>query len=299
MARLARELRPSRLVNTTDAAPLFRFVQLEVPWALGPADGRYVLRGHAGEPAYILVLRTLGASQRRLLGRRGRARPAPPSPEPAPVTTARATLIAARPLNEPGERWLAGADLDAEADRAIEVLNAVLHAHRIAAADPAVRPVARAQALVVRVGVGVGEQVADGRWARAVEVAPPRARSHRESVLRPQERLAAILGARDVVLACEDLTLRARADADAGRWREAAFQLRVALEAAIAELQPWSGQGDLDARIEALREQRTSVGQIANTALEGGLQEPQIGQVGAVLEQIEAALRARTQLGLR
>lgn len=258
-----------------------------------------MLRGHAGEPAYILVLRTLGAPQRRLLGRRRGARPAAPAPGPAPVTTTRATLIAARPLSEPGERWLASADLGAEADRAIDVLNTVLHAHRIAAADPAVRPVVRAQALVVRVGVGGGEQVADGRWARAVEVAPARARGHRETVLRPQERLAAILGARDVVLACEDLTLRARADADAGRWREAAFQLRVAIEAAIAELQPWSGQGDMDERIAALREQRTSVGQVANAALEGGLQEPQLAQVQAVLEQIEAALRARTQLGLR
>ena len=61
-------------------------------------------------------------------------------------------------------------------------------------------------------------------------------------MLRPQERLAAILGGRDVALACEELALRARLDADAGRWREAAFQLRVALEAAIAELGPWPGR---------------------------------------------------------
>ncbi|HVP03173.1 MAG TPA: hypothetical protein VMT10_11430 [Solirubrobacteraceae bacterium] len=281
----------------TDTEALFRFVQLELPWALGPADGRYVVRGHAGEPAFILVLRTLGAPQRRLLGRR-RTRAAAPEPPPAPVLTARATLVAARPLEGPGERWLAGADLEVEADRAVGVLNAVLHAHRIAAADPSVRPVTRAQALVVRVGVGAGEQVADGRWARAVEVPPARARGRRESVLRPQERLAAILGARDVALACEDLALRAREDADAGRWREAAFQLRVALEAAIAELQPWSGQGDLEARIAALREQRQAVGRIANAALEGGLDDEQIARADAVLGQVEAALRARTQVAM-
>jgi hypothetical protein len=269
-----------------------------VPWALGPADGRYVLRGHAGEPSHVLVLRTLGAPQRRLLAR-PRARPAAPSPAPAPVTTTRATLIAAAPLVESAERWLAGADVQAEADRAIEIVNAVLHVHRIAATDPAVRPVARAQALVVRVGVGAGEQVADGRWARAVEVPAPRARGRRESVLRPQERLAAVLGTRDVVLACEDLTLRARADADAGRWRECAFQLRVALEAALAELQPWSGQGDLDARSAALRERRAGLGAIANAALQGGLDEPQIAELQTLLEQLEAALRARTQVALR
>ena len=92
-------------------------------------------------------------------------------------------------------------------------------------------------------------------------------------MLRPQERLAAILGGRDVALACEELTLRARLDADAGRWREAAFQLRVALEATIAELGPWSGQGDIAERIAELTELREAVGGAANAALEGGLDD--------------------------
>lgn len=282
------------------ATPFFRFVQLEVPWALGPADGRYIIRGHAGEPAHILVLRTLGAPQRRLLKRRGRrATPVEPTAAPTPVSTGRATLIGAKALEEPGERWLAAADLQAEADGAIAVLNAVLQAHRISAADPSAHGVTREQALVVRVGIGIGEQVADGRWTSAMQVPPRTTGLRRGSALRPQERLAAILGGRDVALACEELTLRARHDADAGRWREAAFQLRVALEAAIAELQPWAGQGDLDQRIGELRDQRAQIGAAANSALEGGLDQAQIGALSETLAQIEAALRARTQLGLR
>ena len=43
----------------------FAFVQFEFPWALGAGDGRYVLRGHAGVPAHVLVLNTLGALERR------------------------------------------------------------------------------------------------------------------------------------------------------------------------------------------------------------------------------------------
>ena len=128
---------------------------------------------------------------------------------------------------------------------------------------------------MVRVGYGAGEQVADGRWAdgRRGARAATRSAVERSGVLRPQERLAAILGGRDVALACEELTLRARLDADAGRWREAAFQLRVALEAAIAELGPWSGQGDVAKRIAELRELRGAVGDAANAALEGGLDD--------------------------
>ena len=61
-----------------------------------------------------------------------------------------------------------------------------------------------------------------------------------------------MLAGRDVALACEELTLRARADADAGRWRDCAFQLRAAYDAALAELLPWSGQADIDERLAEL-----------------------------------------------
>ena len=46
--------------------------------------------------------------------------------------------------------------------------------------------------------------------------------------LRPTERVAGVLAGRESVAACELLLLRARADLDAGRAREAAMQLRTA-----------------------------------------------------------------------
>ena len=286
------------------APALFAFVQVEVPWILGPADGRYIVRGHAGEPEYVLVIGTLGAPVRRGALRRRRAtrpRPVAPSAAPATAIATRATLIGARPLEEPGEQWLRHADLQAEADRGIAALNRVLHAQRIAAADPALAPLTRERALAVRVGVGAGEQVADGRWASAVLVPAPAAggRGSRVAGLRPTERLAAMLANRDVALACEELTLRARADADAGRWRDCAFQLRAAYEAALAELLPWSGQSDIDERLAELAELQPAVAGAAEAAREGGVDEDRIAELSQALARLEAALRARTntQLG--
>ena len=285
------------------APALFTFVQVEVPWILGPADGRYVVRGHAGEPEYVLVIRTLAAPVRRgPIGRRRTRRPQPvaPSSAPATATASRATLIGARPLSEPGERWLRAADLGTEADRAIAVLNRVLHAQRVATGDPTVAPLTRASALAVRVGVGAGEQVAEGRWAEAALVPPPTTgRTTRSAGLRPTERLSAILSGRDVALACEELTLRARADADAGRWRDCALQLGAALPAALAELVPWSGQTDIDERLAELAQLRAPVDEAADAALQGGLSDAQIAAVTGALNRLEAALRARTnaQLG--
>lgn len=179
-------------------------------------------------------------------------------------------------------------------------LNGVLYAHRIAGADPFAREVSRAQAIAVRVGIGEGEQIAHGRLSEARELPAYRAaKVRRDAALRPQERLAAILGGRDAALACEELTLRARLDVDRERWREAAFQLRVALEAALAELAPWVDRAPgLPERLDALRDQRGPVGSAANAALQGGLSEEDIADVQHALGLIEAALRARTAMGI-
>jgi hypothetical protein len=283
----------------------FRFVQFEFPWALGPEAGRHTIREQLGEPpAHVLVVELLGAPQRRLLGRRRRSRPAdaPPEPAPEPVLTSRATLVDTAALDgyEAAAAWLAGADLAAVADDAIARLNRVLHAHRIAVADPYAREVGRAQALVVRVGFGNGDRVAYGRWDRARELPRPApgGRRVKTAALRPQERLAGLLAARDVALACEELTLRVRSDAEAARWREAALGLGIAFEAALAELEPWREISGLPERLAALREQRDAVRAVGDAALQGGLQDGQIELVRHVLGRIEAALRARTAGGI-
>jgi hypothetical protein len=276
-------------------------VQLELPWELGPADGRYVLRGHAGQAEHVLVLQTVSALPRRSRLSRRRARRADPEPEAATVPVTRATLIHALPLAgaDAAAAWLETADLMGEVRAAVSVLNGVLHAERIVRADPFVREIAPEQALAIRVGVGVGEAVAEGQWDDARALPPlSAARPRRTRALRPQERFAALLAGRDVALAAEELTLRARLDLDRGRTREAALQLRVALEAALAELQAWSHHEELAERLAELRDERGAVGAAANSALQGGLDAEQAADVARVVQRLEAALAARVAGGL-
>ena len=254
-----------------------------------------MIRGHAGEPTHVLVVATLGAERRRR--RRGRsARRASAEPAPTAVAVGRATLIDARPLVNGSAAEVKGADFEAEALAGLAVINSVLQRQRIASADPNAHGIAPSQALVIRVGIGAGEEVASGRWSSAVEVTIGGGRRKREAILSPQERLAAVLSGRDVILACEELALRARADINAGRWREAALQLESALTAAIAELASWAGQGDIDERIELLVSAAGSTTDAAQTALIGGLSAEQIAALEQSLERLEAALRARTAI---
>ena len=276
----------------------FPFVQFELALPLGPADGRYLRRSPGGgDPQWVIVLRTLGARERRRFrGRRPRA--VEEAGEADAVPTSRATLIHAEPLpgDEEAESWLDGLRRDADArenevEAALAELNAVLRAHRAAAADPYAREVARWQANAVRVGYGSGEQVAEGRFTAAYEVPEARGRVRRAETLAPQERLAAILGGSDRVLVAEELVLRARLDLDAGRPREAALQARVALEALLAELP--EGSADVAGHREA-------VGEAANAALGG---DPPDELVDSVREAVRAMHRAlvaaarRTQAG--
>lgn len=247
----------------------------------------------------MIVLGTLGAPQRVRMFRR--PRPAPVTEAGAePVPTARATLIAAKPFESPdvAEAWLEGlrADEDrmtAEVDSGVADLNTLLRAHRVAALDPYAREVSAAGALIVRVGYGSGDQVADGRFSAAYELPREgggevrRGAARRRAALAPQERLAAILSGRDRVLAGEELLLRARADLDARRPREAALQARVALEALIAELgRDGHDTGDLSAR-------RSAIGAAANAALEGDPAAEHADAVAAAVDAMDRALRHR------
>jgi hypothetical protein len=287
----------------SDGSRTFRFVQFEFPWELGPTPGRYGIREQTGElPNQVFVLTTLGAPERRRLLARRRPREAAPRPDPEPVTTSRATLVDAAALRttQAAEDWLNGTDLEVVADEAIARLNRVLHAQRVAAADPYAREVGREQALVTRVGFGEGEDVSEGRWTRAIELPrpDPRRRGRGQAALRPQERLAAVLGGRDVALACEELALRSRGDLDAGREREAALQLRAATDAALAELAPWGEKPLLTPRLDAVRELHDDVVAVAEAALRSGLDDDQVAVLHEAQRRLEAAVRARIAGGL-
>lgn len=279
------------------AGRIFSFVQFEFPWALGPGTGRYVVRmGQGEEPSAVVVIAAQGAEQKRFMRRR-RPSSAAPEPGPAPVLTSKVTLIAAEPLagEDAGKAWLseASGDPDDRLEAALVQINSVIRVHRAAAADPYAREVSREQALVSRLGFGGGDQVADGRWTAAVEVPFEERRSKRSAALHPQGRLAAVLGGRDRVLACEELILRARLDVDSHHLREAALQLRVAIEAALTELDPQQA-ADMPARLDELRGSRAAVGAAANEAVGGELSAESAQTVERVLSRVEAALRARS-----
>jgi hypothetical protein len=298
---------------------LYVFIQFEFPWTLGPPDGRYLMRdGPDAEPERVIVLGTLGAA--RLAGgpARGANRPGgalrerlggrpatrATTPEPAPVPTARATIVDPVPLSAESQAraWLEDLDREREIEAAATALNRVLHAHRISAADTGVHDVAPAQALVIRAGWGEGEQVADGTWLHARELrpgGPPRRsgrRRDRSAALRPQERLAALLGGRARMLVCEELVLRARLDLDNARLAHAAIQLDAAYAAALAELGA-EQRPDLALRLDELRALQPQVGEQASAVLEGRTGELDEETLEHALGRLEAALRARTAPG--
>jgi hypothetical protein len=244
----------------------------------------------------VIVFATLGAlERRRLASLRKPQRDAPPEPDPTPVATGRATVIdVGEPLTDAGQAraWLGGAG-ESELTQGLAVLNRALHAFRLVTADPYLHTVSRRQALVARVGFGVGEQVADGLWTDARELRLADGRPRRVKVLHPQARLAAVLGARERPLACEELALRARQDLDHGREREASLQLLVALDAALAELARDPTAVALKERLAELREQREPVAVAAQSALSGPLSVTERDAVTFALGRIESALRAR------
>ncbi len=186
------------------------------------------------------MLGTLGAPERHWL--RDRRPREVDSVAPEPVPTSRAGVVRPESFEtaEAAAEWLDelrrdAAARDAELARALAILNRALRAQRAAAADPYVGDVSAGRALVVRLGYGSGAALADGRFGEALELPRAGMRRVKRSMEAPEERFAALLGGHEAPLAAEELVLRARADLDAGRAREAALQARVAVEALIAE----------------------------------------------------------------
>ena len=282
-------------------------MQFDFAGAVPLADGRYLARAEgAGEEESVLVLQRIGAppARSRRRGRNGRA-----EEDAAPVALTRATAIRAfAPFEDAEEaaRWL---DEACEAEDTVEVLagegiallNRALHAQAVAAANPTARnELAPDQAERVLIGFGSGEEAAAGRFseARQVDLTPRSAsrRKRREEELRPQERVAGVLRGRERLDACETLLLRARADLEAGREREAALQLRVGLEALLVELKGALADPGHEEDMGTLQARRGEAGEAANTALQGELDTAQEAAVRELLEISERILRRRRVL---
>jgi hypothetical protein len=286
------------------ASVLFGFVQLELPGTLAIADGRYVVRD--GPQERVLVLETLGAPPppRR---RRRRARASDTETQPPPVPLSRATVVRAfEPFDDEREAsaWLTAAVaseglVDGLLAEGIDLLNRALHAQAVASADPRVPALAPHHAVTARLGYGSGEEVASGEFTEAREVdarAGASRKRQRDEELRPQQRLAAVLGGREQFDVCEVLFLRARTDLDAGRSREAALQLRIGLEALLAGFSDPPSDPGHDEDMSTLKAARHDAGELANVALRGEPSEEQTARTRELIETCERVIRRRRVL---
>jgi hypothetical protein len=285
---------------------LFGFTQFDFAGPLAIADGRYLVRD--GEREQVLVIETLGAPPpaRR---RRKRPKDAEIGEPPAELPVARATVVLA--FNEFEDEQAAGAwlqeatagedSIDRLVEQAIDELNQALHTQAVAGGDPYPQTVTPGRATTIRVGFGSGEALADGAFTSAHQVdpglGPSSRRRQRDEELRPQQRLAAVLGGREQLDACETLLLRARADLNGGRNREAALQLRVGLEALLVELKGALGDPGHEEDMATLGSRRHEAGDLANAALQGDLEATQLQALQEIQALCERVLRRRRILG--
>ncbi len=284
-------------------------MQFDFAGTLAVADGRYLARvgSTADGDQSVLVIETLGAPPPPLRRRR-RPRQAEPEPTPPSLPLTRVTAVRAFEPFEDQDRaaaWLESAvetesGVDALVQEGIGLLNRALHAHGAASGSPFAQELSPERAATVRIGFGSGEEVAAGQFsaAREVDIRATGAslRRRRAEELLPQERLAAVLAGREKIAACETLLPRARADLDAGRDREAALQLRIGLEALLAEMPTAVDDPAHGDDIATLQERRAEVGQAANLALQGELDSETRRQVQETLEICERVLRRRRVL---
>jgi hypothetical protein len=282
-------------------------VQFEFAGTLDVPDGRYLARtGGEDGVQTVLIVDTLGAPSPPSRRRR-RPREAQPDAERTFLPLARATAVRAfEPFDsvENAARWLersleAEDTVDALVAEGIGLLNRALHIHAVASAHPHGQELSPQRAVLVRIGYGSGEELAAGRFSVAHDVdveAPGPSRRRQEGELRPQERLAAVLGERERLDACETLLLRARADLDAGRTREAALQLRVALEALLVELAGALVDPAHDRDMATLDSRRGEAEAAAEAALQGDLDSGHERSVRELTEICERVLRRRRVL---
>ena len=227
---------------------LIPFVQLEFAGQIGLPEGRYLAREDDGDR--VLVVQGFGVPKPPgRLQRRTRAVD-PDDEETVPVSRVTVALAERFEAKAEAERWLEATANDAER-RTAEVraatllLNRALNALRAGARDPLVQDVGATRAIAIRIGFGDGDEIAEGRWREARELARPR--PGRLDDVDPQERVAAVLAGRERVHPAETLLERARLDIQQGRVEEARYGLRAAREA-LAE-QPDGAPPKLDERI--------------------------------------------------
>jgi hypothetical protein len=262
-----------------------------------------LVRG-AGDAADVIVVKSLGAPLKRArarpsIGRRKPERVEAGPEEPAPVAVTQATVIRGQSLDDTAaaQEWLAGCasseTAETEVEEALRLLNRTIQAHRVAACDPYVGDIRRSQARRVRLGYGTGDELVEGRWRDAYDLPPATGRGPRRRMLAPEAQIAPILGGRRPAFPSEDLVLRARADVDQGRMRQAAIQAGAACAALEAELA--RDEGAAEAR-EALERRAASLKELAASALERDLDDAEATTLAEAIAEMERIVRRRRHL---
>jgi hypothetical protein len=293
-------------------SPLFEFVQFEFTHAIGPPVGRYLVepdgtaaydpgpaRRHivTGETrgvgvADVLVIGvTSAAPLRPRLRRRSRdvESAAPPDAVPLSLVT---YVKGTDPIADDGEAQLRFEEMrSSEEDQqdwvhdGLVILNRAIRAYRAGAHDPYVLEVARRDARRVRIGYGTTEEVQEGGWRAALELAPPiGVRSTRVERLRPSEAVANVLAGRGRVLEAEDVILRALVDLDHGRTRAAAQQVRAAMHLFVDELGAQAPTHNSRPDLDALAGEAE---QLAATALHGPLDDRAVEALLQVIDGMD------------
>ncbi len=257
-------------------------------------DGRYLDR--RGDTQRVLAIETEGAlPPARRKRRRPRKSTAVERTPSLPLTVV-TVVLASEPLESESaaSAWLQDAAGEEATEALIEDALATLDRALAAAAATTGRtlgePVGVDQVVTARFGFGEGEQVYDGRFLEAIEIdarggtASPR-RERLERIV-PLPRIAAILGGREPLPACEVLIPRVRADLDADRIEAAALTIHEAARATLIELEFAVEGPEHEADLDLLEESLPGL-----ASLPAEVFDPEPADGPAIAARIEEPLR--------
>ncbi len=168
---------------------------------------------------------------------------------------------------------------------ALETLNRAVVAYRACAADPYVADVSPLDARATRIGYGIAELVAAGKWEKAIAVPPPpTVRLSRDQKLMPTQAMGMVLTGNGRVLESEELVIRAVLDLEQRRPRAAACGLHAGFELLLGEFSGKVMAGTLQSQFERLVEQRAEIAELAAAARRGGLSTREVERLADLAE---------------
>lgn len=267
-------------VAQTAAPPAPPAVDFDDDYLLGSAD--------------VLVIRVVGAPSPKV-GRfgRGGAPEVADGERPRETSLTLATIVFGTrllPDDRVAKRFFESVQTKAdERDQwsraALETLNRAVVAYRACAADPYVADVSPLDARATRIGYGIAELVAAGKWEKAIAVPPPpTVRLSRDQKLMPTQAMGMVLTGQGRVLESEELVLRAAMDLEQRRPRAAATGLHAGFELLLGEFAGQVLAGPVQRQFERLVEQRGEIADLAAAARRGPLATREVERLADLAE---------------